>query len=86
MNTCGRITSLTTFAGNAEFVQKLIDTRVEFLVVGGLAMVFHKCRDPLKVDDLDLLLNPSRKNAERFIRVLSSYLELDPLPSVVVIF
>jgi hypothetical protein len=36
-------------------------------VVGGLAVVFYRCRDPLKVDDLDLLLNPSLENAGRFI-------------------
>lgn len=82
--------SLTTFHGNADFVRMLVNAQVEFLVVGGLAVVFHKCRDPQKVDDLDLLLNPSVENAERFVNVLSSpnlkklynLEELQPLPSV----
>ncbi|MGA2465253.1 MAG: hypothetical protein ABSH06_12985 [Thermodesulfobacteriota bacterium] len=43
--------SLTTFHGNADFVRMLVDAQVEFLVVGGLAVVFHKCRDPQKADD-----------------------------------
>jgi len=82
--------SLTTFHGNADFVRMLVDAQVEFLVVGGLAVVFHKCRNPQKADDLDLLLNPSAENAERFVSVLSSpnlkklynLEELHPLPSV----
>lgn len=75
------MTILNTFGGNADLVRTLTEARVEFLVVGGLAVVFHNCRDPLKVDDLDLLLNPCPENAERFIRVLSA-LERDPLPTV----
>ena len=81
--------SLTTFKGNADFAQMLVDTEVEFLVFGGLAVVFYKCRNPDNFDDIDLLLNPSAQNAERFISVLSSpnlkkfhNLELDCLPSV----
>jgi len=75
------MTSLTTFVGNADFVGSLIHAHVEFLVVGGLAVVFYKCRNPQNVDDLDLLLNPTAKNAERFISVLSQNV-LCPLPSV----
>ncbi len=56
------MTSLTTFVGNSDFVRMLIDAKVEFLVIGGLAVAFHKCRDPLKVDDLDILLEPSTDN------------------------
>lgn len=75
------MTVLDTFGGNADFVRTLTEARVEFLVVGGLAVVFHNCRDPLKVDALDLLLKPSRENAERFIQVLSA-MQFDPLPTV----
>ena len=39
---------VTTFHGNADFVRMLVDAQVEFLVVGGLAVVFYKCRDPKK--------------------------------------
>jgi hypothetical protein len=81
--------SLITFHGNADFVKMLVDAEAEFLVVGGLAVVFYKCRNPNDLDDLDLLLNPSVVNAERFINVLSSpnikklyNLELCRLPSV----
>lgn len=81
---------LITFGGNSDLVQRLVDSKVEFLVVGGLAVVFHKCRDPQNVDDLDLLLNPSVENADRFRGLLSSpdlkklynLEELYPLPSV----
>jgi len=83
------MTSLTTFAGNADFVDALTHAHVEFLVVGGLAVVFYKCRNPGNAGDLDLLLNPSSQNAERFISILSSpilkklfNLELCRLPSV----
>jgi hypothetical protein len=82
--------SLTTFSGNSDLVRMLVKAQVEFLLVGGLAVEFHKCRDPEKVDDLDLLLNPSVENAERFRGILSSpdlkklynLEELYPLPSV----
>jgi hypothetical protein len=81
--------SLITFHGNADFVKMLVDAEAEFLVEGGLAVVFYKCRNPGNVGDLDLLLNPSSQNAERFISVLSSpnlkklfNLELCRLPSV----
>jgi hypothetical protein len=81
--------SLITFHGNADFVKMLVDADVEFLLVGGLAVVFYKCRNPNDLDDLDLLLNPSPENAERFINVLTSpnlrklfNLELCCLPSV----
>jgi hypothetical protein len=80
--------SLITFHGNADFVKMLVDAEAEFLIVGGLAVVFYKCRNPSNVGDLDLLLNPSSQNAERFISVLSSpnpknlfNLELCRLPS-----
>jgi len=75
------MTLLTTFTGNADFFGALVHAHVEFLVVGGLAVVFHKCRTPENVDDLDLLLNPAAENAERFISVLSQN-GLCPLPSV----
>jgi hypothetical protein len=75
------ITILNTFGGNADFVRTLTKAQVDFLVVGGLAVVFHNCRDPLKVDDLDLLVNPSPENAEKLIEVLSA-MQFDPLPTI----
>jgi hypothetical protein len=75
------MTILNTFGGNADFARTLTKAQVEFLVVGGLAVVFHNCRDPLKVDDLDLLLNPSPENAERFIECCWPR-DLMPLPTV----
>ena len=73
--------SLITFHGNADFVKMLVDAEAEFLVVGGLAVVFYKCRNPDGADDLDLLLNPTEENAKRFVSVLSQN-ALYPLPSV----
>jgi predicted nucleotidyltransferase len=62
---------LYTFGSNGDFVRALVDHQVDFMVVGGLAMVFHGCRDAMNVDDLDLMLNPIEDNAERLIRSLS---------------
>ena len=62
---------LHTFGRNGDFVQRLVDHQVDFLVVGGLAVVFHGCRDAMAVDDLDLMLNPSQDNAQRFLSSLT---------------
>jgi hypothetical protein len=75
------MTSLITFGGNADFVFLLVKARVEFLVIGGLAVAFHKCRSGLNVDDLDLLMNPSVENVKRFIDVLKG-LNVCSLPSI----
>lgn len=63
---------LLTFGRNGDFIRALVDHRVDFLVVGGLAVVFHGCRDEMSVDDLDLMLNPSKDNAENFIACLAN--------------
>jgi len=61
---------LHTFHPNCRFVQALLDHEVEFLVVGGLAVCFHDCRDPIDVDDLDLMVSHRRSNAEKLIATL----------------
>jgi hypothetical protein len=61
---------LTTNGQNANFVSHLIKNEVEFIVVGGIAVVYHGCRNPMEVDDLDILINPTLDNAERFIESL----------------
>ncbi len=45
-------------------------------MVGGLAVVYYGCRDPMVVDDLDLMLNPSQDNIQRFLGSLNK-LELN---------
>ncbi|WP_171088939.1 hypothetical protein [Usitatibacter rugosus] len=65
---------LYTFGRNADFVAELEKARVRFMIVGGLAVVFHGCRDPSNVDDLDILLDPSPGNAERFATLMLSVL------------
>lgn len=62
---------LHTFGRNGDFVQGLVDHQVDFLVIGGLAVVFHGCRDAMAVDDLDLMLNPSKNNAQSFLDTLT---------------
>jgi hypothetical protein len=64
--------SLQTFGRNGDFVRALVAGQVDFLVVGGLAVVYHDCRDPMAVDDLDLMLNPSKENMARFLSSLAA--------------
>lgn len=59
---------LHTFHRNGAFMQALIHHQVDFMLVGGLAVKFYRCRDV--VDDLDLMLNPSEANVQRFFHAL----------------
>ncbi len=61
---------LFTSGRNADFVRAMVAQQVDFLVVGGLAVVFHGCRDVTAVDDLDLMVDPTQENAQRFLQSL----------------
>lgn len=60
---------LITFGGNDRLLAKLLECRVRFLVVGGLAVRFYV--PEREVDDLDLLLEQSNENADRFFKALA---------------
>ncbi len=54
-----------------EFLLELHAARVEFLVVGGLAVAHHGHARATK--DLDVLVRPSDENAARVMRALQSF-------------
>lgn len=64
------MTELRSNGSNTEVLQALNVSGVDYLVIGGVACVFHGCRDRFEVDDLDVLLRPSTENMERFITAL----------------
>lgn len=45
--------------------------RVEYVIVGGYAMALHGL--PRSTGDIDLLINPTRPNAERIVAALGSF-------------
>jgi len=60
---------LITFGGNDRLLSKLLECGVRFLVVGGLAVRFYI--PDREVDDLDLLIEQSGENADRFFNALA---------------
>lgn len=50
------------------FLKKLLSSRVEFILVGGYAVNFHGYNR--QTGDLDIWLNPSKKNKKNFIDFL----------------
>lgn len=59
------------WASNANLVRELTRSAVAFLVVGGYAVAWHKCRDIERIDDLDLLLDPALENVQKFVDAVS---------------
>jgi hypothetical protein len=54
-----------------EFIGLLNSNRVEYVVVGAFALAFHG--RPRYTGDLDLLIRPSRENAERLEKVVATF-------------
>jgi len=54
------------------FICKACEHKIEFLIVGGTAVAYYGCRNYDKVNDLDLMINPTQNNAERIINLLNS--------------
>jgi hypothetical protein len=54
-----------------EFLDSLNADGVEYLVVGAYALAFHGA--PRNTLDLDIYLNPTRKNARRFLMALDRF-------------
>lgn len=63
---------------NKEIVQVFSEYGVEFVLVGGLAVAWY-CADR-QVDDMDLLVNPTKENSVRISQALSllRYAVTDP--------
>lgn len=55
--------SLNTFHLNKEIIEKFLESQVEFVVIGGLAIAWH-CPER-QADDMDLLINPTEENSKR---------------------
>lgn len=60
--------------GSDELVRHLQQYKAVFLVIGGTAVAVHGCRNPLNVDDFDILIEPTLDNAERIIAGLTAAL------------
>ena len=54
-----------------EFIELLNSRKVDYIVVGGHAVAFHG--HPRFTGDIDFLLRPSRKNAERLIGAVKEF-------------
>lgn len=54
-----------------EFVELLLSRGVEFVVIGGHAVAFHGY--PRLTDDLDLLVRPTKDNAQRVVDALAAF-------------
>jgi predicted nucleotidyltransferase len=61
---------MTTDFSNADLLQRLIDSEVSFLLVGGAAVAFYGCRDDRYLPELDILIDPTIENAKRVMAVL----------------
>ena len=68
--------SIITGTDNAKFVELCIQNNVEFLLVGGAAVLHYGCRRTEEgLAEIDLLIEPSTVNAGRMMTVLNQVLE-----------
>lgn len=51
------------------FITKLIEGKVEFILIGGYAVIYHGY--PRTTDDLDIWIRPDEINKERLLQVLA---------------
>ena len=61
--------NLIHFGANKLLIRALADSRVRFVVVGGLAVAWH-CPER-QADDMDLLVDPTVENSARIAEVLT---------------
>ncbi|MBA3580979.1 MAG: hypothetical protein H0W44_00855 [Gammaproteobacteria bacterium] len=57
---------------NQQFLETAIRNGVDFIVIGSVAAAYYKCRELDEINDLDLLINPTKENGEKVIRTLSN--------------
>ncbi|MCY7408705.1 MAG: hypothetical protein LH473_00390 [Chitinophagales bacterium] len=53
-----------------QIVIKLMEAKVEFILIGGYAVIYHGY--PRTTDDLDIWLKPDNRNKEKLLPVLQS--------------
>ena len=61
---------LFVFVSNAQLVRTLVEKEVRFIVVGGLAV--HYYANERVVNDLDLLVEQTKENAQRLFSALAA--------------
>ena len=54
-----------TFGSNKRLLEALNNHAVAFLIIGGVAVKFHGCRE--EFDDLDIMIEPTVKNGSSFL-------------------
>lgn len=52
------------------FIQKLLDSEVAFIIVGGYAVIYHGYKRT--TGDIDIWLKPTNENRDRLVKVLSA--------------
>jgi predicted nucleotidyltransferase len=63
---------ILTKPGNVEFARRLQQNRASFVIIGGIAVAAHSCRDFMDVDDLDIMIAPYIENAQRVASALGA--------------
>ena len=56
---------------NQQFLDTSIKNRVDFIVIGSVAVAYYRCRELDEINDLDLLINPTKENGKKVISTLS---------------
>jgi hypothetical protein len=64
--------SIITKSGNVESVRQLQQAGASFLIVGGVAVAVHGCRDFTDVDDLDIMIDPQIENTGKVMSALTA--------------
>ena len=65
---------IVTGRDNASFVQLCIENQIDFLLIGGAAVLHHGCRRADGVAEIDLLVETSPANAEQLMHVIEQVL------------
>src|SRR6266508_4490090 len=60
---------IMTGANNVKFVEFFVKNNVEFMLVGGAAVLHYGCRDD-GVSEIDLMIEPEPANSDRVMRAL----------------
>lgn len=68
MNRIGN--NLVHYGGNEELVHALIRCRVDFILIGGLAVAWY-C-ETREADDMDILVDPTEENSAKIAKMLLS--------------
>lgn len=58
-------------SSHLDLLQSLLKSKVEFLVIGGFAVIYHGY--PRTTGDMDIWLHPSNRNKAKFILAMESF-------------